>query len=234
MAATYIQPTLADFEEVFGSIEHKQTKGRAFELVRPGDSEAFYLCTIKKNDRGELALKVFTSIAPAASKARECGEDAIRCALVWIDREGWVKALGKGSRVNRSGGRGSTARDVVERALVRAREVARCRGKLPSCPDCGRPMVVRVTRKTNKPFYGCIAWKPNGGCSGTSWEVDPSDPNVAALVKAKDRCCVPACKSAGDGGTVSNQGKYNGRYCQNHFEGLMESMEAERNERDYR
>lgn len=184
MAATYIQPTLDDFENVFGTIQHKQTGKRAFELHRPERSEAFYLCELKANQAGSLCLKVFTSVASGRRSARGCGEDAIRCALVWVDAEGWTKALGKGSRVNRCGGEGSTARTVVERALERAREVARCRGAMPACPLCGRPMTVRVAGKSGKPFYGCIAWQPQGeGCNGTNWHVDHTDSAVQEAVE---------------------------------------------------
>jgi hypothetical protein len=185
MAATYVQPTLMDFEEVFGTIAHKRTGEPAFELTRPADSEAYYTCRLRENEAGSLVVRVYTSVAARQGAARDCGEDAIRCALVWLDAEGWARPLGKGTRVNRCGGQGATARSVVERALERAREVARCRGALPACPVCGRPMAVRVAAKTGKAFYGCIAWKPQGeGCNGVRWDAPESDP---AVQEAKDR-----------------------------------------------
>jgi hypothetical protein len=184
MAATYIRPTLSDFEAQF-SMPAKNNPGvRAFELVRPSGSEAYYLCKLKSGDAGTLCLKVLTSVAADHASARGCGEDAIRVALYWQDAEGWEKPLGKGKRVNRCGGRDATAADVVARALDRAREVAKCRGTLPACPDCGRPMVVRVAKNSGKPFYGCIGFAANV-CRGTDWNANPeTDATVREAVQA--------------------------------------------------
>jgi len=173
MAAQYIRPTLADFEAQFSIPSKKEPGKRAFELVRPSGSEAYYLCKLKSNDAGTLCLKVLTSVAAEHASARGCGEDAIRVVLYWQDAQGWEKPLGKGKRVNRCGGKGSTAADVVTRALERAREVAKCRGTLPACSVCGRPMVVRVAKFSGKPFYGCIGFSANV-CNGTDWSADPS------------------------------------------------------------
>lgn len=172
MAAQYIRPTLADFEAQFNMPAKNNPNQRAFELVRPSGSEAYYLCKLKSGSAGTLCLKVLTSVAAEHVSARGCGEDAIRVVLYWQDAEGWEKPLGKGRRVNRCGGAGSTAADVVSRALERAREVAKCRGTLPACPDCGRPMVVRVAKNTGKPFYGCIGFA-EGVCKGVDWNADP-------------------------------------------------------------
>jgi len=184
MAATYIRPTLVDFEAQFSMPNKQEPNKRAFELVRPSGAEAYYLCKLKSNEAGTLCLKVLTSVAAEHISARGCGEDAIRVVLYWQDAQGWEKPLGKGRRVNRCGGRDATAADVVTRALDRAREVAQCRGKLPVCPDCGRPMVVRVAKTSGKPFYSCIGFSANV-CRGTDWNANPeTDTAVREAVDA--------------------------------------------------
>ena len=166
MAAQYIQPTLADFEKVFGAIEHKKIPGKkAFELIRPETTEAYYLCVIRENNAGKLCVKVLTSVGAKHTGARAVGEDAIRCCLYWQDAEGWEKGLGIEKRVNRAGGKGSTANDIVLRALERARDVAQSRGNLPACPECGRPMVLRTAKNSGNQFYGCIGY--GHGCDRT-------------------------------------------------------------------
>jgi len=183
MAAQYIRPTLTDFEAQFSMPNKKEPNKRAFELVRPSGAEAYYLCILKSGDAGTLCLKVLTSVAADHASARACGEDAIRVCLYWQDAQGWEKPLGKGKRVNRCGGKGSTAADVVLRALERAREVAGCRGTLPSCPKCGRPMVVRVAKNSGKPFYGCVGFSADV-CNGTDWNAPETDAAVRLAVQA--------------------------------------------------
>jgi hypothetical protein len=183
MAAQYIRPTIADFEAQFSMPSRQDPDKRAFELVRPHGSEAYYLCRLKAGEAGTLCLKVLTSVAAEHASARGCGEDAIRVALYWQDANGWEKPLGKGKRVNRCGGAGKTAADVVGRALERAREVAQSRGKLPVCGRCGRPMVVRVAKSTGKPFYGCIGFSMSV-CNGTDWNANPE--TDAAVREAVD------------------------------------------------
>lgn len=185
MAATYIQPTIGDFEKVFGKAGKAGKK--AFALHAPNESEAYYLCTLKEYPtKGRVCIKVFTSIAPGRESARDVGRDAIRVCLIWLDNDGWQKGLGRKKRVNRAAGSGKTARDIVKRALDRARDVAKSRGHLPTCGCCGRPMVLRLANKSDKVFYGCIAWRPyNEGCNGTKWDV--SDEEREQILKKSKR-----------------------------------------------
>src|SRR3989304_108420 len=162
MAATFIQVGLADFERVFSMPRKDDPSRRAFELVRPPGSEAYYLCKLRTNEHGTLCVKVLTSVAADHASARDCGEDAIRACLYWQGKEGWEKGLGIAKRVNRSGGADRTAADVVLRALERAREVVECRGSFPACPQCGRPMVER--KSARGAFHGCVAYPD---CRGT-------------------------------------------------------------------
>jgi hypothetical protein len=184
MAATYIQPTLEDFANVFGKIKNKHTGAPMFELVRPESSEAYYLGKVRETTAGVLCVKVLTSVAAHHNGARDCGKDAIRAVLYWVDRDGWQKGLGKERRVNRSGGQGKTAKDIVERALERARDVIKMRGSMPACSICQRPMIIRVSRDGEKAFYGCIGWKPhNEGCNGTAWNVPENEAEEAKASK---------------------------------------------------
>lgn len=155
MAATYIQVTLADFEAQFNLPRKDDPHTRAFELVRPPEAEAYYLCKLREEACGVLYLKVLTSIRGDRQAARNVGEDAIRCCLYWKDEQGWEAGLGSAARVYRSGGEGKTARDVVARALKRARELAG-NSRLPRCPRCARPMVKRESKHGE--FWGCIGW----------------------------------------------------------------------------
>ena len=182
MPATYIQPTIDDFEQVFGTAGKNGKK--AFSLHTPKFTEAFYICTIRETSAGRVCVKVLTSIAARRTGARAVGKDAIRASLIWIDNDGWQRGLGKEKRINRCAGKGKTALDIVRRALDRARDVASSRGKLPACKLCNRPMVLRVANKTNKVFYGCFGWQPQDeGCNGTNWHVTAEEAEKALASK---------------------------------------------------
>lgn len=164
MAATFIQVTLQDFERHFSMPHKKDPSKRAFELVQPAGEEAYYLCVLRTSDLGTLYVKVLTTVKSGCSRARQVGRDAIRCYLLWKDREGWSTCVGKTNRTYRSGGQGATADDVVLRALDKVREVARNHVHLSKCPRCGRPMVERNGK--NGSFLGCCAFRSTG-CKGS-------------------------------------------------------------------
>lgn len=185
MAAKYIQLTLHDFDQVFGSAGKNGKK--AFALFTPATTEAYYLCTLKETKAGCLCVHVLTSISARHQGARAVGQDAIRVCLVWKDADGWERGLGKEKRINRCGGQGKTGRDIVERALERARDLVRNKGSMPACKLCNRPMMLRVSNSGEKVFYGCIGWKRESkGCSGTSWNV-PAEEVKRALEANKKR-----------------------------------------------
>lgn len=153
----FIPVTLNDFEKQFNVPSKKDLTKRAFELVQPKGFEAYYNCTLKENNTGSLTLKVYTSIAADREAARDVGEDAIRIVILWVDKAGWCKAIGeKPKRVYRSGGTNSTAKDVIERAFTRAKEVAKEAMTVEMCCKCGRPMVERKGK--NGFFLGCIGF----------------------------------------------------------------------------
>jgi len=177
MAASYIPVSLDDFRQVFDNLPDKRAEREkpAFTLVTPDREEAHYTCTLGEYSGGKLCLKVYTSVAAfkGESVARSVGKDAIRIALVWDDNEGWSAGIGKNKRVNRSGS--GTAADVVNRAVVRARELATewARGnlKMPRCPKCGRPMSLRSRRDGSGEFWGCIGYGSHRACCNGTRQV---------------------------------------------------------------
>ena len=164
MATQFISVTIQDFEEQFNVPSKRNQTQRAFNLIRPEGSEAYYECILRQNTTGQLSIKVYTSVRSDRNKARGVGEDAIRIVILWSDKLGWDKPVGeKPKRIHRSGGVNATAHDVVERAFNRAKEIATEAMKLPVC-SCGRPMVIREG-KSGK-FLGCIGFAKKV-CNGT-------------------------------------------------------------------
>ena len=150
--AQFIQVSLTDFEKRFGLV----SKGkRVFDLIRPENEEAYYLCELTTRNSGKVVLKLLTTVRGDRVQARGCGEDAIRCFLIWKDNNGWESVISKTNRTYRSGGASSTPDDVVVRAMNKAREMAKERH--PACPKCGRPMVLRNGK--NGDFWGCCGFK---------------------------------------------------------------------------
>lgn len=164
MAATFISVTLDDFEAQFNMPHKRDPNRRAFELTRPNNAEAYYTCIIREDNMGTLMLRVLTTCAAGHRKARGVGQDAIRCHLVWRDANGWEAVVGKTNRTYRSGGADSTASDIVKRTLDKCRIVAK--ESLRRCPKCGRPMMLRKVKSTDKEFWGCCAFKDEG-CKGS-------------------------------------------------------------------
>lgn len=172
MAASYIQVTLEDFEKQFSMPRKDDPATRAFQLFRPREAEAYYLCKLREEPTGVLYLKLLTSVGGDRQQARGVGEDAIRCCLYWKDEQGWEAGLGKGSRVYRSGGEGKTAKDVVARALSRAREVAG-NARMPRCPRCARPMALRDGKYGE--FWGCVGFgEKRAKCAGVRQVIKPA------------------------------------------------------------
>lgn len=164
MAATFIPVKLEDFEAAFGLPSKKDPTKRAFDLIKPDGQEAYYECCLRQNNVGKLVVRVYTSVRSDRQKARECGEDAIRIAIVWLDNDGWSSGVGnKPARVYRSGGAGATAKDIINRAFDRTKKVSIEAMKFPIC-NCGRIMVNRKSKHGE--FYGCIGFG-NSNCSFT-------------------------------------------------------------------
>lgn len=169
LTVEFIPITLDDFEKQFNTPDKRDSSKRAFELFRPEGQEAYYECKLSTSDVGSLLIKVYTSIRSDRRKARNVGEDAIRIILGWEDDDGWFRCINKGKRVYRSGGAGSTADDVIKRALDRAREMVRDvmgpNSEIRKCPRCSRPMTLKEGKFGN--FYGCIGYFKNRACEYT-------------------------------------------------------------------
>lgn len=156
MASTFIPVRLEDFELRFNIPHKKDLNRRAFELIRPEGAEAYYECILRETGQGKLCVKVYTSIRSDRKTSRDCGEDAIRIVIVWKDKSGWEKPIGKKpARVYRAARPGSSADVIVVRALDRARTVSGEAMSLPIC-ECGRPMALR--EGPSGKFYGCIGF----------------------------------------------------------------------------
>jgi ribosomal protein S27AE len=158
--ASFIRITLDDFEAQFNMLSRTDPTKRVFSLLKPQGQEAYYSCITKSNSLGRLELKVLTSIRSDRKLSRDCGEDAIRCLLIWQDAQGWEAIIDHTTRTNRCG---DSAYDIVKRVLDKAREMLR--QKIPACPSCGRPMVLRTIHGTNRQFWGCCGYKQ--GCRGS-------------------------------------------------------------------
>lgn len=153
----FIPVTIEDFEKQFNVPSKRDPLRRAFNLIRPEGSEAYYECTLRESNAGSLIIKVYTSVAADRNKARNVGEDAIRIAVIWNDKDGWSKPIGeKPKRIYRAGSANSTAEDVIKRAFVRSKEVALKAMLTLNCNQCGRPMVERKGKNGN--FLGCIGF----------------------------------------------------------------------------
>ena len=160
MAATFISVTLEDFARRF-----KAEKG--WTLVQLPGKEAFFQYIKVQNAMGSLVVRVYTSVAEGRKTARGCGEDAIRVCTVWLDEAGWDCGVTKERRVNRCGGEGATAADVVDRTVDRVIDTLR-KTSIKACPKCGRPMTLRTKRATGMEFWGCVGYgERRANCNGT-------------------------------------------------------------------
>jgi hypothetical protein len=155
----FIPISIQDFENNgFSNPSKIDNSKRAFELIKPESGEIYYQSILRETFSGKLVIRVYTSVKSGKQAARGVGEDAIRITAVWLDKDWEAPVFPKSPRVYRSGGEGSTAKDIVDRALNRAREVAKEVIKLPLCPKCNRVLIKRES-KTGNIFYGCIGFK---------------------------------------------------------------------------
>jgi hypothetical protein len=160
LMSSFIRVTIDDFEEQFGMLCRTDPAKRVFDLLKPQGQEVYYSYIVKNNTLGRLELKILTSVRSDRRMSRDCGEDAIRCILVWNDAQGWESVIDHTTRTNRCG---NSAYDIVKRVLDKAREMISQR--IPACPCCGRPMVVRTVQGTTRQFWGCCGYKQ--GCRGS-------------------------------------------------------------------
>lgn len=142
--ATYVQPTLAEFQAVLVD--------RGFKpLTLPGTLELVFGKRVDKDNR-PLSLRVYTSLNPNGL-GRACGEDAIRVEVYFKTTEGKVKRVGGSRRVNRVPG-------WADRLVERVDRWEEALG--PDCPACGCPTVERTGSWGT--FFGCCQYP---ACRGT-------------------------------------------------------------------
>ena len=135
MAAHYKNVTQKEIEEYL--------LPQGFKLIAiVGTSELVYG---KRVDRDEqmLTLRVFTGI-DFSGQSRAVGEDAMRCAVFWRNKNGTIKMVGGSKRVHRVEGWKKNLQSRLDNWLELLG---------PSCTICGSPMVERNGK--NGKFYGC-------------------------------------------------------------------------------
>lgn len=101
----------------------------------------------------DLAVRVYSSLAPGSGTARKVGADAIRVVLV---HAATGRPVWSATRVHRTQG-------WAERTRERMREAWRAAWQAPRCPDCRAPMVMRESRSSGS-FFGCVTYPT---CRGT-------------------------------------------------------------------
>lgn len=96
------------------------------------DKSVCWVITQYTEKRGELLVRVYTSISGDEDTAREVGKDAIRVAVEY-DANGFKRGLEREQRVYRTG----TVEGVLNRLGERIAEAEEC--QLTFCQRCGSP-----------------------------------------------------------------------------------------------
>lgn len=138
--AEYVNITKEEMEEVLSPQGFKQ-------VSLPSTIELVYGKRVDV-DGLMLTLRIYSSINPDGN-ARDVGEDAIRCMVMWRKEDGDVKKIGTTKRVNRVGG----WRKNLQSRIDKLEDLVG-----PICTTCKSPMVER--KGTNNSFWGCSNW-PN-------------------------------------------------------------------------
>lgn len=132
MAATYVQPTLAEFTAALPG----------FQAITVDGTKEVVLARRVDRDGMALSLRVYTTLEHGVGRA--CGEDAIRVSVHFRNAEGRVVRIGGSRRVNRTAGWASRVQERVAHWVDLLG---------PSCPTCGGPTVEREGKFG--PFFGC-------------------------------------------------------------------------------
>ncbi len=129
-------------------------RGGAWSTGREGRE---VVVTIQPPGAGAV-VKVYTTLAIAADQLRDCGEDAIRIAVVSVGPN--PRGLAPSVKVLRTAPRdaGDRVQCLLDRVRDRVREQYRVAQHVPPCPRCGAPMAIRES--VHGPFYGCTGY-PN-------------------------------------------------------------------------
>jgi hypothetical protein len=148
------------------------------KLDRPGHAVVFplglenrtvaWVITQHQEQRGIVAVRVYTSFSQGEDTARELGKDAIRVAVVY-DANGFVRGLSDEQRVFRTGTVQGVLQRISERIAqaeaVKLRQCARCAG--PAYANSGRCVLpeCRATVQSVDRFKG----GPCARCGGATY-----------------------------------------------------------------
>lgn len=155
----FVQPTLAQFEQLLGSKLGFVPAGKEAEL------KAHQRVFKKGFAVGDLMvwINVYTTVDLGDAISRPCGEDSIKVAAVAELEDGRMVPLHKKLpyACRTRGWRVTLLKKLAELAPLVLRK----------CPRCGAPMAERKAMNGGKTstFYGCVRWKksPEVGCNGT-------------------------------------------------------------------
>lgn len=106
-------------------------------------------------------LVIYSSVDKHSMKGRDCGEDAIRCVVLYED-----KPIGRTVRTNRIGTWKKNLGAKVRGFIKTLPPIRRCR-------HCSSVLIARRSRKDNKFWLACPAWNRAGtGCKGDIRKID--------------------------------------------------------------
>lgn len=133
----FVDVPRAAFESFFAAVNSGlQTRAQA-HLWEPREvfGELTYDVTLVEEPQGLLKMVVYTSVAWSAAKARACGNDAIRVALVFCDANGRRTGVSSTTKVLRTG----SVDGVLARLRTRMADAWAERRGLKRCARCGAP-----------------------------------------------------------------------------------------------
>lgn len=163
---TYEQISEADMDSAVAAFK----RGPDRRSLNPAQETTYDWSLGARNTVGpKLAVRLYSSVVPAAGAARACGEDAIRVAVVASPGTRSERLVLTLRRVHRTPGWAARMRQRLTDAWVLIR-------RSPPCPACGGytvPRAVRPKDADGKPdrrarakrfFWGCS----RGNCSGAA------------------------------------------------------------------
>jgi len=106
-------------------------------------------------------VRVYTSLTEGADRLRECDSDAIRVVIGFDGKKGFVP-LSKGKKILRTARQNLAPEQrplaCINRVVETLRDAYKHITRIPLCPQCNAPMVLREPKKNGKqfkPFFGC-------------------------------------------------------------------------------
>lgn len=158
----YVNLTAEDLFPVLNKVgEGIVQKGGSYARTADPGREVTYTFT-PPTPRRDVSFTIYTSIGKSGS-ARGVGEDAIRI-VIHTQVSGRFRAVGESIKIYRTASNKTDDRvgAFIERFIDKIREVYKNVMTMPRCPECGAPMVMRVSSRGN--FLGCITFPQ---CRGT-------------------------------------------------------------------